>query len=354
MKALVLAGGKGTRLRPITHTIPKQLVPVANKPILHYVMDQLKDAGIKDVGVIIAPETGDLIKDSLSKNPWNHNFTFILQDEPLGLAHAVKVARDYLGNDSFIMYLGDNLIGESICSFVKTFEAENPDALILLKEVSNPSSFGVAVVNSNGKVKKLIEKPKRPPSNLALVGVYIFTPQIHEIIESLKPSWRGEYEITDAIQGLLDNGGNVLPHVLKGWWLDTGKKDDLLEANTIVLDEFLKKDIKGKIDGETKISGRVKIEETAVIKNSTIKGPVIIGENTIIENSFIGPYTSIGNNVKIIDSVIQNSVVLDSAEITKIDRLEDSLIGKYAKLHRKENSHRAYRVSIGDYSEIEL
>jgi glucose-1-phosphate thymidylyltransferase len=317
-------------------------------------MDQLKEAGINDVGVIIAPETGRQIKESLNENPWKHHFTFILQEKPLGLAHTVKISRRYLGESSFIMYLGDNLIGESICSFVNIFLEEKPDALILLKKVDNPSSFGVAVIDTYGKVKKLIEKPQKPPSNLALVGVYIFTPIIHEIINILKPSWRGEYEITDAIQGLLEKGKNVTAKILQSWWLDTGKKDDLLEANTIVLDEFLKTDIKGKIGENTRISGRVKIEETVRVENSTIKGPVIIGKNTYIESSYIGPYTSIGNNVKIIDSVIQNSVILDFAEIKKIDRLEDSLIGRYAKLQKKESSFRAYRVSIGDYSEIEF
>jgi len=354
MKALVLAGGRGTRLRPITYVIPKQLIPIANKPILHYVMDQLKEANITDVGIIIAPETGKQIVDSLKYNPWKHKFTFILQKEPLGIAHAIKLAKNYLKENPFITYLGDNLIETSISTFLEIFNERKPDALIFLKEVPNPQSFGVVVMDKEGKIAKLIEKPQKPPSNLALVGVYIFTPSIYDIIDDLKPSWRGEYEITDAIQKLLDNGKIVIAHKLKGWWLDTGKKDDLLEANTLVLDKYIKLSINGKICVNTKVSGRVEIGKDTTVTNSIIKGPSIIGKGSIIKNSYIGSYTSIGNNVKIIDSVIQNSVILDYAEIINVDRLEDSLVGKNAKVYKKEGSYRAYRVSIGDYSEVEI
>ena len=354
MKALVLSGGKGTRLRPLTYTLPKQLVPVANRPILHYVMDQIAQTGIKEVGVIIAPETGPLIKEALKENPWNFQLEFILQEEPKGLAHAVKVARDFLGDSPFLMYLGDNLIGESILPFVEAFKETQVEALILLKEVEDPRLFGVAVIDKKGEVKRLIEKPKEPPSKFALVGVYLFSPEIHQAISKIRPSFRGELEITDAIQVLLDEGKRVKSHILKGWWLDTGKKDDLLEANRVVLDELIKESVQGEVDSQSKIVGRVKCSRDSRVKNSTIRGPVVIGEGSLIENSFIGPYTSIGRNCLIVNSVIEHSVILDGAEIVDVERLEDSIIGRNAKVGRARENSRALRLMIGDDAEVRL
>lgn len=354
MKALVLCGGKGTRLRPLTYTIPKQLIPVANRPILHYVMDQIKNARIESVGVIIAPETGDQIKDALKANPWGFQFQFILQEEPKGLAHAVKVAQSFLGGEPFLMYLGDNLIGESIAPFVEAFNESGAEALILLKKVVDPQIFGVAVVDENGQVQRLIEKPKEPPSNLALVGVYLFSPAIHEAISEIKLSFRGELEITDAIQRLLDKGKMIQSHVLKRWWLDTGKKDDLLEANRVVLDEFVREDLQGEIDEESKVVGRVSLARGAKVKRSTIRGPVVIGEDTFIENSFIGPYTSVGRGCLIKNAVLEHSVVLDNARIVEVGRIEDSVIGRNTFIGRSIQSAQALRLMIGDDAEVRL
>lgn len=355
MKALILSGGKGTRLRPLTYTMAKQLVPVANKPILGYVIDHIRAAGIRDIGVIISPETGEEVKRYIGNgSKWDVKATYITQSEPAGLAHAVSTARDYLGDSDFIMYLGDNLLSQGVKEAVKKFKKESPEALIFLKEVDDPRRFGVAKLDRKGKILKLIEKPKRPPSNLALVGVYIFSKKIHEAVAQIKPSFRGELEITDAIQKLIDLGYVVKSEVLNGWWLDTGKKDDLLQANTIVLDEYIKRDLIGEIDGSSEIIGRVSVEKNATVKNSKIRGPVIIGEGSEIINSFIGPYTSIGNHVKVIDSVVEHSVVLDNAFLSGIERLEDSLVGKNTKVLHNNSLHKALRLMVGDDSMVEV
>lgn len=354
MKALVLAGGKGTRLRPLTYTMAKQLVPVANRPILHYVMEQISAAGIRDVGVIISPETGQQIRDSLKDNPWGFSLTFILQQEPKGLAHAVAIAAEYLGNDPFLMYLGDNLIGESVENFVREFEAMRPDALILLKEVDDPRMFGVAEIDSEGRVLRLTEKPKEPPSRLALVGIYLFSPCIHAAVRRITPSFRGELEITDAIQSLLLDGKRVASRILKGWWLDTGKKDDLLEANRIVLDEVVGHSVMGQVDGESRISGRVTVARGAVVERSTIRGPVIIGEGTVVTGSFVGPYTAIGKNCLIQRAAVEHSVILDDATVTDVERIEDSILGKGCRIARASGNTRALRLMIGDDAEVLL
>jgi len=317
-------------------------------------MDQIASTGIKDVGVIIAPETGEQIKEALSENPWDLSFAFILQEEPLGLAHAVKVAQGFLGNEPFLMYLGDNLIGESILPFVEEFKKGDAEAVILLKEVLDPRMFGVAVVDETGKVRRLVEKPQEPPSNLALVGVYLFSPAIHEAIAEIKPSWRGELEITDAIQKLIESGKNVRSHILKRWWLDTGKKDDLLEANRVVLDELIAEDLQGEIDGESKVVGRVSLAKGAQVKRSTIRGPAVIGEGTIIENSFVGPYSSIGRRCVIENAALEHSVILDGAKVIDIERLEDSVIGKNAFVGKGLQNSCALRLMIGDDAEVLL
>ena len=260
IKGLVLSGGKGTRLRPLTHTAAKQSVPVGNRPILFHVLDNLKNAAVEDVGIVISPETGNAVREAVGDGrAWGMNLEFIMQSEPLGLAHAVKVARYFLGKDSFVMYLGDNLIGSGIREHLERFVSSGADASILLKDVDNPSSFGIAEVDDDQRVIRLVEKPKNPKSSLALVGIYFFTQQIHEAITTIAPSWRGELEITDAIQALLDAGGKVLSDVVQAWWLDTGKKDDLLSANTVVLDEWVKRRIDGEVDAQCQIAGRVQL-----------------------------------------------------------------------------------------------
>ncbi|MBL8148837.1 MAG: glucose-1-phosphate thymidylyltransferase [Blastocatellia bacterium] len=354
MKALVLSGGKGTRLRPLTHTLPKQLLPVAGKPILHFVMEQIKDAGINDVGVVISPETGDSIRKNLEENPWQHNFTFIKQEVPLGLAHAVKVSREFLQDDPFLMYLGDNLIGGSIRSFVENFEKENLDATILLKKVADPREFGVAVVDQDGKVTRLVEKPKEPPSNLALVGVYIFNSAIHSVISDLRPSWRGELEITDAIQSLVGMNAKVKAQVLEKWWLDTGKKDDILEANRVVLDEFTYREVKGQVDESSTISGRVFIDSGAVIENSIVRGPSVIGKGVVIKNSYIGPFSSIANECHIENSSMECSVLLEKSRLIDVKGLDESLIGKNSLVTENRAIKKSIKMMVGDDAIIEL
>lgn len=355
MKALVLAGGRGTRLRPLTHTAAKQLVPVANRPILFYVLDNLREAGIQEVGIIVSPETHRAVEQAVGDGSrWGFKIDYLLQREPLGLAHAVKVARTFLAESPFVMYLGDNLIGSGIQEFRKTFEKTQADALILLKQVEDPSSFGVVEIDGQGRVLSLVEKPKRPKSDLALVGIYFFSPVVHRAVEEIQPSSRGELEITDAIQRLLDGARRVVSHVLKEWWIDTGKKDDLLAANTAVLDEWVERKIDGMVDKESQVIGRVTIGRESSIHASTVRGPVIIGERVSIKNSFIGPFTSIGNGSQIVHSVIEHSVILEGVSIQNVDRLEDSLVGNGAKIFEDQSSRHAYRLMVGDDSIVEL
>ncbi|OHB96632.1 MAG: glucose-1-phosphate thymidylyltransferase [Planctomycetes bacterium RIFCSPLOWO2_02_FULL_50_16] len=355
LKALILSGGKGTRLRPITYTSAKQLIPVANKPILFYVLENIIDAGIKDIGIIISPETGEEIKRAVgSAGAWGVNIQYVLQDEPRGLAHAVKVARPFLAGSPFVMYLGDNLVGDKLNTYIEVFYKDKADAVILLKAVKDPTAFGVAEVAEDGRVLTLVEKPKEPRSNLALVGVYIFSPSIHTAIDRLRPSARGELEITDAIQELLNSGCIVKARVLEKWWLDTGKKDDILSANTVVLDEYAKLDVKGRVDKLSQVSGRVVIGKGTEVLNSKIRGPALIGENVKIHNSFIGPFSSIGNHCSIVNSAIEHCVILENVQIEDIERVEDSLIGRHAKVHKNNSDHKALRMTLGDNSVIEV
>jgi len=352
MKALVLSGGKGTRLRPLTFTCAKQLIPVANKPILGYVLDQVASTSIKKVGVITAPETGQFVKDYVGDGSnWNLSVNYISQ-EPLGLAHAVKTARRFLGQDSFVMCLGDNVTGQGLTQFVRKFKSEQLDALIILKEVENPSDFGIAKLDEKGNITKLVEKPKTAMGNLAIIGTYLFSSKVHQAIEKIKPSLRGELEITDAIQEMINMGFKVQAEILKSWWLDTGKKDDILSANAKILDVYIELDLKGTMTNST-IDGRVKVEPGARIANSTVRGPCVIGKNTVIENSFIGPYTSVGDWSQIINSQLEYCVIQENVTIKDVERLEDSLIGKNAKVTRNQRN-RTIKLHVGEYSEVEV
>ncbi|ELR97931.1 glucose-1-phosphate thymidylyltransferase [Gloeocapsa sp. PCC 73106] len=356
MKALILSGGKGTRLRPLTYTGAKQLVPVANKPILWYGIEAIVAAGITDIGIIISPETGEEVKQKTgSGDRFGAEITYILQDKPAGLAHAVKTARPFLGDSPFIMYLGDNLIADDLNNFRDEFKNKQLDALVLLRSVSNPSAFGVAELDDQGNLIRLVEKPQNPPSNLALVGIYFFAQTIHQAIDAIQPSARGELEITDAIDMLITQQKRVQALQLQDWWLDTGKKNDLLEANRIILDTRLESLQTGVIDSRSQVIGRVAIGNNSQIINSTIRGPVVIGENCHIENAFIGPYTSIGNQVHLIDTDLEHSVVLEGARIIGVEqRIVDSVIGQRAKLELAPQRPKALRFMIGDDSQVEL
>jgi glucose-1-phosphate thymidylyltransferase len=354
LKALVLAGGKGTRLKPLTNTVAKPLLPIANRPLIFYILDQISQADIRDIGIVISPETGKNIIDTLGDGSrWKCHLTYIVQNPPLGLAHAVKCAQEFLGDSSFLMFLGDNLIEGSIVEFLDEFHCETSDALVLLKEVIDPRLFGVAELSDSGKIIRLVEKPKDPKSNLAISGVYLFNSRIHEAISQIKPSPRGEFEITDAIQLLLDNGGIVHSHILTGWWLDTGKKDDLLKANRIILDDFVSRDIRSNIDSN-QIEGKVEIKEGCKLVNNVIKGPVSIAECCQIRNSFIGPHTSIGLKAIIDNSSIENSVLLENCHILNIEHLKDSIIGKNTEVVREKNHSIATRLFIGDDATIKV
>ena len=360
MKGLILCGGAGTRLRPITHTSAKQLVPVANRPILFYGLDDLAAAGVRDVGIIVG-ETRDEIEAAVGDGSrWGVRVTFIPQESPLGLAHCVLIAKDFLGDDDFIMYLGDNMLQQGLTEFVERFEkaraalgADAPVAQILLAHVDDPRQFGVAEVNDAGEVVRLVEKPSEPPSDLALVGVYIFDRSIHEAVRAITPSVRGELEITDAIQWLLARGDVVRHEVLRGWWLDTGKKDTLLESNRLIL-ERLEPRVDGAVDATSTIEGRVVIEAGAEIVGSRVRGPAIIGRDTRVVNSYIGPYTSIAEECEIRDSELDDSLVLAGSLIEGVGGITDSLIGRQAEVTRSGRRPKALRLTLGDHSRVDL
>jgi glucose-1-phosphate thymidylyltransferase len=353
LKGLILSGGRGTRLRPLTHTSAKQLVPVANKPVLFYGLEAMAEAGIRDVGVIVAPETGSEIREAAGDGSrFGIRIEYIEQEAPLGLAHAVLTGQPFLGDSPFVMYLGDNLLRDGILELVKTFKSEEPDALILLTPVPDPEQYGVAELE-DGRVARLVEKPKEPASDLALVGVYMFTPTIFDAARAIEPSGRGELEITDAIQHLVDSGQRVDPHIVHGWWKDTGQVQDMLEANRLILD-----DLEERIDGElkdTRVEGRVVIEKGAVLENATVRGPVIVGANSRIKDAYIGPYTAIAEDVTIEDAELEHSIVLAGSTVRDLEyRIEASLIGRNVQIGKGPAFPRAYRFVVGDNADIQI
>lgn len=358
MKALILAGGAGTRLRPITHTSAKQLVPVANKPILFYGIEAMVSAGIVDIGVIVGDTRAEVMAALGDGSQWGAQITFIPQDAPLGLAHCVLIAADFLGDDDFVMYLGDNLLEQDLGAFVEAFEKarssdEAPSAQILLKRVPDPHRFGIAELDDAGHVVRLVEKPADPPTNLALVGVYLFDHTILDAVRAIQPSPRGELEITDAIQWLVDQGMVVRQEELTGWWIDTGKLTPLLEANRLLL-EKIETRIDGEVDELSVLDGRVVVEAGATVIASTLRGPLVIGAGTVIDHSFVGPFSAIGNGCEIRNSEIEHSVIMDASKVIDIQRLEDSLIGRDVVINRTQVRPRALRLMVGDHCQIDV
>jgi glucose-1-phosphate thymidylyltransferase len=353
VKALVLSGGAGTRLRPITHTSAKQLVPVANKPVLFYGLEAIAEAGITEVGVIVG-DTADEIREAVGDGSrFGVKITYIPQEKPLGLAHAVAISRDFLGEDDFVMYLGDNFIVGGITGLVDEFRTERPDAQILLTKVPDPTSFGVAELDEDGRVVGLEEKPKEPKSDLALVGVYLFTSAVHEAVRSIEPSWRGELEITHAIQWLIDQRRDVRSTTIAGYWKDTGNVTDMLEVNRSVL-ETVEPSNDGEVDRSSEIIGRVRIEKGARISNSRIVGPAIIGGDTVISDSYVGPFTSVSEACRIQDSEIEYSIVLRGASITGVRRVEASLIGRDVEVTPSPRNPSSHRLVLGDHSKVQI
>jgi glucose-1-phosphate thymidylyltransferase len=363
VKGLILAGGKGTRLRPITHTSAKQLVPVANKPILFYGIEHMAEVGITEIGIVIG-ETGEEVRAVVGDGRrWGVRVTYLPQDEPLGLAHCVLVARDFLGEDDFVMYLGDNMLQQGLGGIVGHFHAghaavasssavDAPAAHILLCPVPDPQRFGVAELDGR-HVVRLVEKPADPPSALAMVGVYLFTPAIHQAVAAIAPSGRGELEIVDAVQWLIDRGHAVDHDIVDGWWIDTGKKDSLLEANRRVL-ETIEPRLDGKLDAGSEADGRVIVEEGASLVNATVRGPAIIGADTEVLDSYIGPFTSVARGVAITASEVENSVLLEGVRLVGVPRLVDSLIGRDTEVTRSGRPPRATRLLLGDHCSVDL
>jgi len=348
-----LSGGLGTRLRPITHTSAKQLVPIANKPILFYGIEAVVAAGITEIGIIVGDTESEIRAAVGDGARWGASVTYIRQEAPLGLAHAVKIAQPYLKTDAFVMYLGDNLVLDGITAFVEEFKRKKPDALLLLAKVREPERFGVAELR-DGRLARLEEKPEHPKSDLVLVGVYLFGPKVFEAVNAIQPAERGELEITDAIQYLIDHHASVEPHVITGWWKDTGRLEDMLEANRIVLDHHEPRQ-QGTVTGRSQVIGKVSIEAGAEIVDSVVRGPAIIGSKSRIVNSYVGPFTSVYHGVEILNSEIEHSIVLENSKIIDVaPRIEDSLIGKDVVIRRTDQMPKALRFMLGDHSEVEL
>ncbi len=355
LKGLILSGGRGTRLRPITYTSAKQLVPVANKPVLFFGIEAMARAGISEIGIIISPETGDDIRAAAGDGSlFGVRLTYIVQDEPAGLAHAVLTAEPFLGDAPFVMYLGDNLLQGGMTELVQAFQANGPQALILLTQVPDPENYGVAQLDADGKsIVRLVEKPKDPPSDLALVGVYMFTPLIHTAAKSIEPSPRGELEITDAIQWLVDNDHQVESHVVRGWWKDTGRLADMLEANRLIL-ETIDRRVEGTLT-DSQVDGRVIVEAGAVLERATVRGPAVIGAGAVVRDAYIGPYTAIGDSCVVESAEVEHSILLEGSSVIGLDgRMESSLLGKDVRIARDQRQPRAYRFMVGDNSEISI
>ncbi|MCL4425367.1 MAG: glucose-1-phosphate thymidylyltransferase [Firmicutes bacterium] len=353
MKGLILCGGKGTRLRPLTYTSAKQLIPVANKPILFYAIEAIRDAGIYELGIVVGETQPEVRRAVGDGSRCGVKVTYIEQEAPLGLAHAVKIARPFLQEEPFVLFLGDNIVREGITTFVERFKASKPDALILLSRVAEPQRFGVAELRE-GRIVRLVEKPKTPPSDLALVGVYLFNHHIFEAAEAIGPSWRNELEITDAIQYLIDKGYVVEPHMVAGWWKDTGKPEDVLEANRLML-AAIETRIAGEVDDSSNLTGQVVIEPGGRVVNSCIRGPAIIGEGSLIMNAYIGPFTSIGPNVTIVNSEVEHSVILTDSTVSDVpERIDDSLIGRNVVIKRSQAKPLAIKMVLGDNSRISV
>ena len=353
MKAIILCAGKGTRLRPLTFSNAKHLIPVANKPVLIYGIEAIVEAGVREIGIIVG-ESREAIREAVGDgSTWGARVTYIEQRDPRGLAHAVWVARDFLGDEPFIMYLGDNLLKEGLREFAETFRRNRPHALILLYKVPNPEQFGIAVLH-DGKIARVVEKPRPAPTNLAIVGAYIFDRNVFDSIARIRPSRRNELEITDAIQDLIERGLTVEPHIVRGWWKDTGKPEDILEANRFILED-IQPGVFGKIDANSQIEGKVVVGQGAEIVNSVIRGPAIIGEGSLIANSFVGPFTSIGKNVRIEGSEIEHSVVMEESVIQHVEgRIDSSLIGRNVAITRNARRPQVFRFVLGDNSISEL
>jgi glucose-1-phosphate thymidylyltransferase len=354
MKGLILSGGKGTRLYPLTYTSAKQLIPVANKPVLFRVIEAIRDAGISEIGIVVG-DTAEEIKRAVGQGKrWGVDIAFIQQDAPLGLAHAVKISREFLGDSRFVMFLGDNVIEGGISSLIAQFANSKYNSQIVLTRVEQPEQYGVAELDETGRIKRLIEKPKEPPSDLALVGIYMFDPHIFEAVNAISPSWRGELEITDAIQWLVDGNYDVHPYVHRGWWIDTGRPGDMLEANSLVLEELIPA-IHGYVDRTSEVDSRVTVEKGAEIINSVVRGPAIIGQQTRVVNAYVGPFTSIYHHCLIENAEISRSIVLEHSQIRNIERrLEDSLIGRNVTIHRSPIRPKAYKFTLGDNSKLGL
>ncbi|MEM1202382.1 MAG: glucose-1-phosphate thymidylyltransferase [Acidobacteriota bacterium] len=354
MKGLILSGGKGTRLRPLTYTSAKQLVPVANKPVLFFGIESIVAAGITEIGIVVG-DTKDEIRAAVGDGSrFGAQVTYIEQEAPLGLAHAVLIAEDFLGDDSFVMYLGDNLIAGGIRSLVEEFQELQCNAQILLAQVPNPQQFGVAeLTEDRRKIRALEEKPQEPKSNLALVGVYMFDKSIFDSVKRIEPSARGELEITDAIQDLIVRGLDVHPHEVRGWWKDTGKLEDMLEANRIVLESMDLRRRHGAAGTGSTLEGRISMGEGVELVNSLVRGPVVLGDGVRLENAFVGPYSSIGDGCVVADSEIENSIVMENSEIRDVpSRIDGSLVGRNARIARSGAKPKAYRFMVGDNSEV--